>query len=133
MKKLAGPYLESIVENLALLEEVKAQVTARDIEVLNSNKPHRLPKALRAQMIYYISVIAEGANNLIGTPNQAALDPDWFSPDEIVICKRLVSLRNKMLHGYLSSADDRVFWADIGGGGYQTFVDAISRLAQQHL
>ncbi|NJR70699.1 MAG: hypothetical protein HC771_20200 [Synechococcales cyanobacterium CRU_2_2] len=133
MKKLAVPYLDSIVENLSLLEEVKQQVTAKDVEVLNSQEPHQLPKALRAQMIYYISVIAEGANNIIGTPNKEALAPGWFTLDETVICKRLISLRNKMLHGYLSSADDRIFWAGINGADFQMFMDAISRLAQQHL
>lgn len=131
--KLAEPYLDSIVENLKLLESVKSQVSARDIENLENDSSHKLPNALRAQLVYYLALIAEGTNVLIGTTDRPGLAPDWFDAEEITVCKKLIGLRNVMLHGYLSSANDAAFWANINSGNYRVFVAAISRLAKLHL
>lgn len=131
--KLAEPYLDSIVENLKLLESVKSQVSARDIENLENDSSHKLPNALRAQLVYYLALIAEGTNVLLGTADRPGLAPDWFDAEEITVCKKLIGLRNVMLHGYLSSANDAAFWANINSRNYQVFVAAISRLAKLYL
>jgi hypothetical protein len=131
--KLAEPYLDSIVENLKLLESVKSQVSPRDIENLENDSSHKLPNALRAQLVYYLALIAEGTNVLLGTADRPGLAPDWFDAEEITVCKKLIGLRNVMLHGYLSSANDAAFWANINSRNYQVFVAAISRLAKLHL
>ena len=131
--KKAEAHLEAMVANIGRLEAVMAKVTAADLETMRVNPEHRLPDELRSQMIYYVSVIAEGARNIIGTPSEPGLAPDWFTGDVAIACKLLIGLRNIMLHGYAASADDRQFWSGINGPSYQTVRAAVMRLAQQYL
>jgi hypothetical protein len=131
--KVAEAYLESLVANLALLESAKAQVTDEDVKRLIQLEPPKLPDTKRAQLIYYVAVLAEGANNILGTSEKPGLAPTWFQGEEVAVIRALVSLRNTMLHGYLNSADDRIFWNALNSSNYQAFHSAVSRLARQYL
>ncbi len=131
--KKAEAHLEQMVANISRLEAVMAKVTETDLETMRLSPEHRLPDELRSQMIYYISVIAEGAGNIIGTPDRAGLAPDWFTPEETMLCKQIIGMRNVMLHGYSTSADDRIFWQNINDREYDTFRAAVMRAAQQYL
>ena len=131
--KKAEAHLEQMVANIGRLEAVMAKVTAADLETMQTSPEHRLPDELRSQMVYYVSVIAEGARHIMGNVEEAGLAPDWFTGDAAMACKLLIGLRNIMLHGYAASADDRQFWIGINSSSFQTIKSAVMNLAQQHL